>query len=61
MPDHERRGRLLLLGESQELPGEVATRIAIEGHVIGDPETVEDREQQQRVFRGLPKGFRLFN
>ena len=46
MPYHERRGRLLLLGKSQELRSEISTDIAVERHVIGDPETVEDREQE---------------
>ena len=53
-PDHERDGRLLLLREGQELRSEIATDVAVEGHVISDPETVEDREQQQRVFDRSP-------
>jgi hypothetical protein len=61
MPDHERDGRLPLLGESEKLRSKIATDIAVEGHVIGDPETVEDREKQQRVFRALPQRFRLFD
>ena len=53
MPDQERDFRLLLLGESQELCGKLATGVAVERHKVRDPEAVEDREQQQRIFERL--------
>ena len=61
MPDHERDSRPLLLRERQELRRKLAQRVAIERHIVRDPETVEDREQQQRVFRRLSERFRLFD
>ena len=45
--------RLLLLSERQELRCKLAHSIAIEGRKVRDPEAVEDREQQQRVFGRL--------
>src|SRR6266849_5252118 len=50
MPDHERDGRPLLLRERQELRGELAHNVAVEPYIVGDPETIEDREQHQWVF-----------
>ena len=35
--------------------------IAIERHIARDPEAVEDREQQQRVFGRLSQGFSLLD
>ena len=46
MPDHARGFRRLFLGESQELPRELAQSIAVERHIICGPEAVEDGEQQ---------------
>ena len=53
--------RSLLLSERQELRRKLATHIAIERHIVRDPEAVEDREQQQRVFGRLSKRFSLFD
>ena len=53
MPDHERDRRPLLLGERQKLRRKLAHDVAVECHKVRDPETVEDREQQQRVFGRL--------
>ena len=61
MPDHERSCRPLLLGERQELRRELAHQVAVERHEVRDPEAVEDREQQQRVFGRLPECFSLFD
>ena len=61
MPDHERHCRPLLLGERQELRRKLAHHVAIERHVVRDPEAVEDREQQQRVFGRLSERFSLFD
>ena len=35
--------------------------VAVERHVVRDPEAVEDREQQQRVFGRLSERFSLFD
>ena len=61
MPDHERDCRPLLLGERQKLRRKLAHRIAIECYKVRDPEAVEDREQQQRVFGRLSECFSLFD
>ena len=61
MPDHERDCCPLLLGERQELRRKLAHHVAVEGHVVRDPEAVEDREQQQRVFGRLSERFGLFD
>jgi len=61
MPGRERDCRPPLLSERQELRREFAHHVAIEGHVACDPEAVEDREQQQRVFGRLSDGFSLFD
>ena len=54
-------GRPLLLGERQELRRKLAHHVAIERHNVRDPEAVEDREQQQRVFGRLSERFSLFD
>ena len=54
-------GRPLLLGERQKLRGKVAHHIAVERYKVRDPEAVEDREQQQRVFGRLSERFSLFD
>ena len=59
MPDHERYVRPLLLRECQKLRRIVVQNIAIECYQIFYRETVEDREQQQRVFRNFSKRFSL--
>src|SRR5215471_17824447 len=61
MPDHERDCRPLLFPERQELRREIATHITVEGHKVRYPESVKDREQQQRVFERLSEGFSLFD
>ena len=61
MPDHQRDGRPLLLGERQELRRKLAHRVAIERDIVRDPEAVEDREQQQRVFGRLSERFSLLD
>ena len=61
MPNHERAGRRLLLGERQELRGKLAHSIAIERHIVRDPKAVEDRKQQQRVFGRLSERLRLLD
>ena len=61
MPDHYWNGRPLLLRERQELRSEFTQHVAIERHVVCDPEAVENREQQQRVVWRLSKHLCLFN
>ena len=61
MPNHERDCRPLLLRERQELRRKIAHSIAIECHKVRDPEGVEDREQQQRVFGRLSERFGLLD
>src|SRR5262249_39135534 len=53
---HERNPRALLLGECQEPRREVAANITIKCLNVRDPETVEDREEQQRLFGRLSEG-----
>ena len=54
MPDHERDGRPLLLGERQKLRRKIANQIAVERHIVRDPEAVEDREQHSGSSGGSP-------
>ena len=61
MSYHERNCRPLFLGERQELRRKLAHHIAVERYAVRDPEAVEDREQQQRVFGRLSKRFSLFD
>ena len=61
MPDHERDCRALFLGERQELRRKIAHHVAIERHEVRDPEAIEDREQQQRVFGRLSERFSLLD
>ena len=61
MPDHERDRRLLLLSERQELRRKLAHHVAVERYKVRDPEAVEDREQQQRIFGRLSERFGLFD
>ena len=62
MPDHERSTVALCFSrERQELRRKLAHNIAIERDVIRDPEAVEDRKQQQRIFGRLAERFSLFD
>ena len=61
MPNHERNGRPLLLGERQELRRKLAHHVAVERHIVRDPEAEEDRKQQQRVFGRFAQRFSLFD
>ena len=61
MAQHERDCRPLFLGERHELRRKLAHHVAIERDNVRDPDAVEDREQQQRVFRRLPERLGLFD
>jgi len=61
MPDHERDRCALFLGERQKLRRKAAYYVAAERHIICDPKGIEDRENQQWIFRGLSHRFSLFN
>src|ERR1700732_1441159 len=61
MPDHQRSGRPLLLGECEEMGREIATDIAVEPYKLRDPEAVEDREQQQWIVGRLSERISLFD
>jgi hypothetical protein len=61
MSNHERDCRPLLLRERQELHRVIAKDIAIERHIVHDPRTVADREQQQRIFGRLSQRFSLLD
>ena len=61
MPDHERDRRSLLLGKRQELRCKIEHHITVERSAVCDPNAVEDREQQQRVFGRLTERFSLFD
>ena len=51
----------LLLGKRQELRRKLAQHVAVECDKVRDPDAVEDREQQQRVFERLSERFSLFD
>ena len=57
----ERSRRSLFLGWGTELLRKLAYHVAVERDEARDPEGVEDREQQQRVFRWFFKPFGLFD
>ena len=57
----QRRACPLFLGERQELRRQGAHGVTVECHVGCDPETVENRKQQQRVFGRLSDRFSLFD
>src|SRR6516225_8872682 len=61
MANHARDRRPLLLGEGEELRGEIARDVALERHRVRDPEAVQDGEQQQRVFGALSERFSSFD
>ena len=61
MAQHERDCRPLFLGERHELRRKLAHHVAIERDNVRDRDAVEDREQQQRVFRRLPERLGLFD
>src|SRR5262249_39704162 len=61
MRNHERYCRSLLVGERQKLRREASQIVAVEAHKVPDPEPIEDREQQQRVFGRLSERFGLFD
>src|SRR5229473_2808229 len=61
MPNHERDCRPLLLRQCEKLRCEIANDIAIEDRKVRDPDGVEDREQQQRVFGRLSQDYSLFD
>jgi hypothetical protein len=61
MGDEKRGGRRLSLGQGQELRREAAQHRAVERHVVRDPEPIERREQQQRVFERFAKRLGLFD
>ena len=49
----------MFLRELQELRRKIARNITVKRHNIRDPKTIEDREQQQRLFRRLSERFEL--
>jgi hypothetical protein len=61
MSNYEREGRPLLLSEREELRRKGAHRVAVERHIVRSPDAVEDRDQQQWVFRRLSERFSLFD
>ena len=61
MAYHVRGRRPLTLSESQELPGNLADHVAIKREYVSNPQAVEDREQQQRVFGRLTERLSLLD
>src|SRR6516225_2849285 len=61
MRHHEWPRRPLLICEGQELTCKLTHYVAVEGHKIGHPEAVKNREQQQWIFRRLSERCCLFN
>src|SRR4029077_16991867 len=57
MAYHERDARLLFLSKRKELRRKLPHHVAVERHVVRDPEAVKDREQQQGVFGRLTQRF----
>src|SRR4029077_11975275 len=56
----ERSRGSLFLGECQELRCKLTYGVAVERHIIRDPNAVESGEQQQRVFGRLSERFSVF-
>ena len=61
MPDHERNRRSSASRRVPRTARKLAHSIAVECHKVRDPNAVEDREQQQRVFGRLSERFGLFD
>ena len=61
MPDHGRGSRSLLLCERKKLRRKIANHVAVERHIVGGKEAVQDREQHKRVFGRLSECFSLFD
>ena len=53
--------RPLLLSKCQKLRRKIAHHVAVERYIVRGPKAVEDREQQQRVFRRLAERLSLFD
>ena len=61
VPDYERECRSLFFGERQELRRKVSHGIPIERPSVRDPDAIEHREQEQRVFGRLSQRFGSFD
>lgn len=61
MPGHPWHYCLLFLGERKKLRRKLTHQVAVKGHIIRNPEAIQDREQQQWVFKRLAKRFRAFD
>src|ERR1700692_2582630 len=61
MPYHSRGDRPLLLRVREKLRREPANKLAAKLCLVCDPDTIKDREDQQRVFWSLSEPFSSFN
>ena len=61
MPNHERNGRLFLLGKCEELRRELAQHGTVKGQIAQDPKAIENREEQQRVLDRFSDCLSLFD
>ena len=61
MPNNEWDCGSLLVCKRQKLHRQIVYRVGIERYEVRNPETVEDREQQQRIFRRLAERLGLFD
>ena len=51
----------MLRRKGQELRRKLAQHITVERYIVGDPEAVEHRKQQQWIFERLSERFSLFD
>src|SRR5262245_4423731 len=61
MPHHEGPRRFLLICKGQELDSKLTHHVAVERDKVRDPKAVENREQQQWIFRRFSERFSLLD
>src|ERR1700688_47120 len=61
MPYHSRGDRPLLFRGRETLRCELANKLTVKLRLVGNPDTIKDREDQQWVFCSISKPFAGFN
>src|SRR5664279_2763213 len=61
MPYHSRGDRPLLFRGREKLRCELANKLTVKLRLVGNPDTIKDREDQQWVFWSISKPFGGFN
>src|SRR5262249_51193226 len=61
MPHHEGPRRFLLICKGQKLDSKLTHHVAVERDKVRDPKAVENREQQQWIFRRFSERFSLLD